>query len=284
MRILFAADEHFYSADALLQMARLGENTWADIILLGISNQSNGISTFSGASGAKDVTATPLNKTLEAYNKKLLSYFDPKTSPYRQSRSNGNIKATIHKQIITRVRRGNPAREIVEEVKKAECDLIVIGCSAEEGYTWKDAGDVPLKVARDAACSVLVVKEDKKVNKVLCCLDHDNISQESLEMVSQMITLFHADLDIVVLIDGEDVQEKVEKKLSWLIDYYSARDIFPCIELVRLTSLETFVSQQARWGLMAMWMGKKSILERVFPSNKVSRLLKANESSVLLLR
>ncbi len=275
MRILFAADEHPYSADALPQMARLGENTWADIILLGISNQSNGTSAPS---------TPPLNSKLEAYHKKLLSYFDPKTSPYRQSRSDDSITTTIHKQIITRVRRGNPAREIVDEAKKAECDLIVIGCSTEEDYTWKDAGDVPLKVARDATCSVLVVKEDKKINKVLCCLDHDNISQQSLEMVSQMITLFHADLDIVVLIDGEDVQEKIEKKLSWLIDYYSAREIFPCIELVRLTSLETFVSQQARWGLMAMWMGKKSILERVFPSNKVSRLLKANESSVLLLR
>ncbi len=275
MRILFAADEHPYSADALPQMARLGENTWADIILLGISTQFNGISASSTAS---------LDNKLEAYHKKLLSFFDPKKSPYRQSRSDGNIATTIHKEIITRVRRGNPAREIVEEAKKAECDLIVIGCSTEEDYVWKDGGNVPLKVARDAACSVLVVKEDQKINKVLCCLDHDNISQQSLEMVSQMITLFHADLDIVVLIDGENVQGKIEKKLSWLIDYYSTRDIFPYIELVKLASLETFISQQARWGLMAMWMGKKSILERVFPSNKVSRILKANESSVLLLR
>jgi nucleotide-binding universal stress UspA family protein len=284
MRILFAADEHPYSVDALPQMARLGENTWADIILLGISTQSNGISDPSGGTDTKGAVTLPLNNMLEAYRKKLLSFFDLKKSPYSQSRSDEDIKTGIHKQIITRVREGNPAREIVAEAKKAECDLIVIGCSAEDDYTWKDGGDVPLKVARDAVCSVLVVKEDKKINKVLCCLDHDNISQESLEMVSQMITLFHADLDIVVLIDGEDVQEKIEKKLSWLIDYYSARDIFPCIELVRLASLETFVSQQARWGLMAMWMGKKSILERVFPSNKVSRLLKANESSVLLLR
>ena len=159
-----------------------------------------------------------------------------------------------------------------------------MGPFTQKDYIWEDAGDVPLKVAKDASCSVLVIKEDKKVNKVLCCLDHDNISQESLEMVSQMVTLFHADLDIVVLIDGEDVRQKIEKKLSWLIDYYSARKIFPCIELVKLKSLETFVSQQARWGLMAMWMGEKSILERVFPSSKVSRLLKANESSVLLLR
>ena len=284
MRILFAADEHRYSADALPQVARLGENTWADIILLGISNKSNEAPSPSGGSGVKVITTDHIDDKLEAYQKNLLACFDPETSPYRQSGPDGSMETTIQKQIITRIRKGNPSREILEEAKESECDLIVIGCSTREGYMWQETGDIPLKVARDAPCSVLVIKEDKKINKVLCCLDHDNISQESLEMVSQMITLFHADLDIVVLTDGEDVQEKIEKKLSWLIDYYSAREIFPCIELVKLKNLETFVSQQARWGLMAMWMGKKSILERVFPSNKVSRLLKANESSVLLLR
>ncbi len=178
MRILFAADEHPYSADALPLMARLGENTWADIILLGISNQSNGTSASPGGSRAKDTATVPFDNKLEAYHKKLLSHFDPKTSPYRQSRSDADIKTTIRKQIITRIRGGSPAREIVEEAKKTECDLIVIGCSTEEDYTWKDGGDVPLKVARDAGCSVLIVKEDKKINKVLCCLDHDNISQQ----------------------------------------------------------------------------------------------------------
>ena len=284
MRILFAADEYRYSADALPQVARLGENTWADIILLGISTTSKGAQTPSDASGTKVIATTPIDDKLEAYHKKILARFDPATSPYRQTGSDGNTETGIQKQIISRVRKGNPSREILEEAKEAECDLLVIGCSTQESYTWKSAGDIPLKVARDAACSVLVIKENTTIKKVLCCLDHDNISQKSLEMVNQMITLFHADLDIVVLTDDEDVQEKIEKKLSWLIDYYSARDIFPCIELVKLKSLESFVSQQARWGLMAMWMGNKSILERVFPSNKVSRLLKANESSVLLLR
>jgi nucleotide-binding universal stress UspA family protein len=283
MKILFAADENQYSAEALPQVARLGENTWADIILLGISTKPVGTPATSGAPAAKNDSKI-IHSKLEAYHKKFLDYLDPKTSPYSQSGSDGSKKTGIHKQISTLVKKGNPSREILEEAKKAECDLIVLGCSTQKDYIWEDAGDVPLKVAKDASCSVLVIKEDKKINKVLCCLDHDNISQESLEMVSQMVTLFHADLDIVVLIDGEDVRQKIEKKLSWLIDYYSAREIFPCIELVKLKSLETFVSQQARWGLMAMWMGEKSILERVFPSSKVSRLLKANESSVLLLR
>ncbi len=267
MRILFAADDHSYSENALPQVTRLGENTWADMTLLGISNHSTNIS---------DILAD--------YQEKLLGYCNPKLSPYLKAESGSGGKANSKKKITRLIRQGNPAVQILEQARKDDCDLIAIGCSSEDNYAWKNTGDVPLKVARDADCSVLVVKEDKKIDKVLCCLSHDNISQKSLEMVNQMITLFNADLDIVVLTDSEDIEKKIEKKLFWLINYYSDRNIFPRIKLVKLTSLEKFISRQARWGLMAMWMGKKSILERIFPSNKVSRLLKANDSSVLLLR
>jgi len=267
MKILFAADDHSYSEDALPQLARLGENTWADIMLLGLSAQSKG-----------------MEDTINIYRKKLLAYCDPKLSPYLESNPGNDGESKFQKQVITLTKQGNAARLILEEINKENSDLITIGVSSMNNYSWKDAKDVPLKVAREASCSVLVIKENKKINKVLCCLDHDNISQKSLEMVNQMITLYHADLDIVVLTDGEDIEKKIEKKLSWLINYYSGHNIFPRIKLVKLASLERFISRQARWGLMAMWMGKKSILEKVFPSRKLSRLLKANDSSVLLLR
>lgn len=284
MRILFAADEHPYSACALPQVAHLGENTWADITLLGIAAPSKHTSVSEDASDAAQSRRAFMLSVLEDYHQKLLACFEPTASPYLQAGADDGEKSGICKQIMTRVRTGHPASEILDEANQNGSDLVVLGCSSIDGCAWAETGRVPLKVARDAACSVLVIKEDKKIKKVLCCLDHDNISQQSLEMISQMVILFHSDLDIVVLTDGEDVQQKIETKLAWLINYYSARNIFPCIELVKLASLETFVSQQTRWGLMALWMGKKSILERVFPSSKVSRLLKANDSSVLLLR
>lgn len=282
MRILFAVDEHSYSANALPLVARLGKNTWADITLL--LTQIKGTLASSKSADMKGKTVPGGNTVLAGYHLQLLKHFDPVTSPYIEADPDDKKAIHIQKEIITCLRKGNPAREILEQAKKDECDLIIIGCSSQKQCSWRDGGKVPLWVANEAECSVLVIKEDKAINKVLCCLDHDSISQNSLEMVSQMVTLLNADLDIVVLTESEDVQEKIDKKLAWLVSYYSARDIFPFIELVKLASLETFISQQARWGLMAMWMGKKSILQRVFPSNKVSRLLKANESSLLLLR
>jgi nucleotide-binding universal stress UspA family protein len=267
MKILFAADNHSYSEDALPQLSRLGENTWADITLLGLSDQPNG-----------------MDEKIHIYKEKLLGHCNPKWSPYLGDPSENDGGSNIQKQIVTRTKHGNPAALILEEAVKEESDLIAVGVGSGNDYSWRTTKDVPLKIARNAACSVLVIKEDKKVNKVLCCLDHDHISQKSLEMINQMLTVYDADLDIVVLTAGEDVEKKIEKKLFWLINYYSTHGIFPRIELVKLAGLEKFISRRARWGLMAMWMGKKSILEKVFPSSKVSRLLKANDSSVLLLR
>ena len=282
MRILFAVDEHSYSAKTIPLVARLGNNTWADITML-ITHKAGTMADVKSA-GADKETMPDANEVLNAYHHQLIENFDPAASPYSRSEGGDSETHRIRKKIITRVREGNPGREILAEAEDGGCDLIVIGCSSQDKCSWRDAGKVPLWVASEAACSVLVMQEDKAINKILCCLDHDYISQDSLEMISQVVTLFNADLDIVVLTEGEDIRQKIEKKLAWLIDYYSSRDIFPFIELVKLSSLEAFVTQKTRWGLMAMWMGKPSILARFFPSNKVSRLLKVNESSLLLLR
>jgi len=282
MRILFAVDEHSYSAKTIPLVARLGNNTWADIRML-ITHKAGTMSAAESGGAGKQIMVDT-SKVLSDYHQQLLANFDPVASPYSQPNQAENETFGIHKEITAQVREGNPAREILTEAKEEECDLIVIGCSSQDKCSWRDAGKVPLWVAGEATCSVLVMQEDKPINKILCCLDHDYISQDSLEMISQMVTLFNADLDIVVLTEGEDIRQKIEEKLAWLVNYYNSHDIFPFIELVKLSSLEAFLSQKTRWGLVAMWMGKPSILGRLFPSNKLARLLKANESSMLLLR
>jgi hypothetical protein len=52
---------------------------------------------------------------------------------------------------------------------------------------------------------------------------------------------------------------------------------------VDISSLGAFVSQEAQWGFMALWMGKKSRLKRVFPKRKVSNLIRESESFLLIL-
>ncbi len=182
------------------------------------------------------------------------------------------------------VRQGNPVKEILAEARQDGSDLIVLGCERGQACFWEEWGNVPQKVAASAACSVWVIKKEKDIKKILCCLDNDRVSQESLEMISQMVTLHGAELEIVGLTEGDSLPKNVERKLDAILKYYTAQKIWPRIELVKISSLENFVSQEGRWGLMALWMGEKSILQKAFSRKTVDRLIKAGESSVLILR
>ena len=103
-------------------------------------------------------------------------------------------------------------------------------------------------------------------------------------MINQMVTLHQADLEIVGITEGEGLKTEVERKMNRILRYYIDRQINPCIKVVPLSSIESFISEEAGQGLMALWMGKKSVLGKVFPRRKVNRLIKAAESSILMLR
>ena len=118
----------------------------------------------------------------------------------------------------------------------------------------------------------------------MCCLDHDQVSQPSLEMINQMVTLYNAKLTLVGLSDGLQLKAEVEKKMDVLLRFYHERGIDPWVELVEFASLDSFITEASRWGLMALWMGRKSILEKALPRSKVNKLIKGGDASVLILR
>jgi hypothetical protein len=119
---------------------------------------------------------------------------------------------------------------------------------------------------------------------MVCCLDQEQVSQASLELINQLVTLYQARLEVVGLTEKDNLKAPVEKKMAGILDYYTARSITPWLELVEQQSLPAFINKQARRGVVALWMGKKSILEKVLPRGKVNRLVRASQSSVLILR
>lgn len=298
MRILVAVDQNPYSAHAVGEVARLAANTWADVTLLGVQAKTVSKSRSRGSATALwDMDDAPLPDALRGYREDFLGYFKGEDCPYVQREFGYElievrkgiweelyVSKSAKKDLRARIRIGNPVKEILAESHEEDSDLIVLGCNGENGCAWESRMMVPQKVANEASCSVLVAKKEKKVRRIVCCLDHDRVSQESLEMINQLVTLHQAKLEIVGFTGDEGLKSEVEKKMDSILKYYTARDIEPWIELVEISSLGSFISQEARWGLMALWMGKKSILEKVFPRSKVNRLIRGSESSVLILR
>jgi nucleotide-binding universal stress UspA family protein len=298
MRILVAVDQNMYSAHAVEEISKLALNTWADVILLGVGFKKNAsVEASNEISPQPDLKRPPLSQALQDYRKRFTSHFQEDQAPYDERKCAYEwievqkgiweelyVCRIARKDLKIRMRLGNPAREVLAESQEADSDLIVVGCNTAHNCLWEAPKNVPLKIASDAKCSVLVVKEEKNVDRIVCCLDHDKVSQESLEMINQMVTRYRAELEIVGLTDGEELKNEVEKKIEAILEYYNVHQAAPLLRLVEISALERFIAQEAKRSLIALWMGDKSILEKIFPPRKVGKLIRTSRTPVLLLR
>jgi len=64
-----------------------------------------------------------------------------------------------HPGVTVSIREGNPANEILSEADQGDYDLVVVGASGAEDMKHSMLGSVSSKVAWNAPCSVLIVRE-----------------------------------------------------------------------------------------------------------------------------
>jgi nucleotide-binding universal stress UspA family protein len=288
MRILFAADEHPYSEYALQVLIKLAMNTWADVTLLGIHPSARATSWPGSA---------PIGRALQHYRDLFLNSWDKDASPYETQEGKYEwlpLKEGLweemkvirgrKKEFKVRMRSGKPASEIMGESAEEGTDLIVLGCTKGENCAWDKFRSVPQEVVGNSACSVLLVKEEQPVERILACLDQGYISQESLEMINQMITIHGARLELVGLSQNGDMDRSVYTRLIEIGDYYSDRDVEVKTLLTEVGDFERFISKEVGRDLLALWVGKKSLLSRFFSRDWVGRFVSKCQTSVLVMR
>ncbi len=288
MRILFAADAQPYSEYALQVLIKLAMNTWADVTLLGVQPAGKATSWPGSAENGH---------ALQQYRETFLKSWDKYASPYETqegkyewiSLKDGlweemKVVRGSKKEFKVRVRVGKPAAEIMGESMEEGTDLIVLGCTKGDSCSWEQFGSVPQEVVGNAGCSVLLVKEEQPVERILACLDQGYISQESLEMINQMITIHGARLELVGLSQNGDMDKSVYTRLIEIGDYYSDRDVEVNTRLTEVSDFERFISQEVGQDLLALWVGKKSLLSRFFSRDWVGRFVSKCQTSVLVMR
>ncbi len=292
MRILVALDTNPYSAYVVHEVARLAMNTWADVTLLGLDTRRPDLT-----QGICGLRKEPIVKKLEEFREEFLSYFgDMSLSPYAKTqwtyelveRAKGLWEEMCvckgRKEFRVRIRFGPPAKQVLFEAEEEQSDLIVVGCSKGDRCTWAQDRNAPEKIVKGAPCSVLVVKEEKRPNKIVCCLDHDSVSQESLELINQMVTLHQADLALVGLTESDHLKEEVDHKMKQILQYYTAQKIRAWVSVVDVSMLDQFIEDATEKGLIALWMGHRSLLGKFFSQDRVGKLVRKAQSSVLVLR
>jgi hypothetical protein len=294
MRILFAGDEHPYSEYALRQTVKLAMNTWADVTLLGVQSASAG----KGDGGSMPWPADlPISTALRHYREVFLGSWNSNESPYETQDGryewiplkNGfweeaKVLRARKKDFKVHMRIGAPAAEVLGESAEEGADLIVLGCTGDSGSTWTDFPKVPQDVVNDADCSVLLVKEEQPVTRILACLDQGYISQESLETINQMVTIHGASLELIGLSQEGGMDKTVYTRLIEIGDYYSDRNVKVETRLAEVADFERFIGEELRQDLLALWVGKKSLLSRFFPRNWVGNFVSKSRTSVLVMR
>jgi hypothetical protein len=289
MRILTVFDVQSYSEGIVTEVAKLAANTWADITMLAVQPDKSG-------TGSPD---KHLAETLRDYRRIFIEQFSGNDLPYGEAADETNFtftndcwqlggpgpKGRGRKKLIVKIRRGDTVKEILAEAKDQESDLIVLGCTKGLDCQWSGEIDLPQKIAKRAACSVLVIKEKTLPDTIVCCLDQVHVSQASLEMINQIVTLHQAELKLIGLTGTKTInQNEVEHKMAEILRYYTARKISAWIKLVSLDTLEEYVARASREGMIGLWIGKKSLLKKIFSRDLVGRLVNSSRSSVLILR
>ena len=285
MQILIAVDQGPYSTQAVVEAARLARNAWPQVRLLAVAAGKNG---DSPPKAPWSLLREQRRRFLAAFTGEDCPY--PPEHLYRLDRPARGVweeaapQRQSPKDLRIRLRLGDPSREVLAECRDSGCDLLIVGCRSEGPGGWREDSGLPAKVASEAPCSVLVVKGQPRIERMVCCLDHDQVSQASLELINQLVTLYQARLEIVGLTDKERLKAEVERKMGGILDYYIARQIQPWLELVDHSAFPAFLERQAREGLVALWMGKSSIFSKVFSRARVRELVERSPSPVLILR
>lgn len=282
MKILVALDAEEYSNKILKNVARLAGNTLADVIFLGIQEGTN------KPSGS-------LVDTMLSYQQDLISCFDKDESPYAeldseqwQEKQPGDwyMASRGMKEFTLRIRSGSIVKQVLSVARETECDLIILGCDGTTGCEWNGELNVPLRVAEDGPCSVLVIKDVKRVKQIVSILDQSTVSQEAMELINQLVTLNDSGLNIVgVKGKNEKKGTEIEQQIVDLLRYYNDREISTWIKLINSDDVQDYVTGASLDAIVALWMGgKQSLLKKIFSRTMVEKLLETSGSSLLILR
>ncbi len=296
MRIMFVADQHEYSAFALDKVAMLAKNTFSDVTILGILPKEMASSITPGKPCDLSLDH-PIINALEKYRERFLSNWDKDESPYSPTKCQYewfSLKDGLCEQMMVcrgsvkdlkvRLRFGQPVNETLAAIDEEGVSLVVLGCTKGETCQWKDMPTFPQKLVHAAPCSVLLVKEAERIDQIYACLDESHITQDSLEMVNQMAVLHNAKVNLVALTKGGGIKTEIYPWFDEIHEYYRKKGLDVESQFTEIDEFERFIRDKVQHGLLAMWMGKKSLLSKLFQRDSIEHFIGTCRTSVLVLR
>ena len=89
---------------------------------------------------------------------------------------------------------------------------------------------------------------------------------------------------IEFVMSGLIIFDRTYRRLIEIGDYYEDRQIKVSTQLTDIKDFESFVANELKQDLLALWMGRKSLLDRFYPRDWVGRFVSKCQTSVLVMR
>ncbi len=279
MKLLVVVDAEEYSRQAARIAARFAINTWADVTILALQAKNG----------------DTLNARLLDALPEIQCMFLGNDSPFGEYKDTGfqavsdgtwemdRTGSDGRKQLKVLVRRGDWLRIVSEQLEQEQADFLFLGASSDKPE-WEGELRFPQKVAATVPCSSFVVKGSSMGKTLVCCLDQASVSQESLEIINQLVTIQEAELKIVGLTGPHGLREKVEERMMQVLRYYTERGVRAWVRLVNEEELPAFAHEASKTGTLGLWLGKKSLLTKFFSKDRLEQFITASESSVVILK
>jgi nucleotide-binding universal stress UspA family protein len=125
--------------------------------------------------------------------------------------------------VNTRIRQGDPVKQILAEVREGDYDLTIIGARQESGLTQQLLGSVAQKVVRHVPTSVLVAREvGASLDRILICTGGKSMAEPVIEAGARLaeaaraqVTLLHVTSIAPLMYTGFlEVEEKLSRLLK----------------------------------------------------------------------
>lgn len=119
---------------------------------------------------------------------------------------------------------GHPTEKVLKRAKELTAGLIVMGSHGRTGVARLRLGSVAEDVVRSTACPVLIVKSAEAVEcaptvkNILCPINFTSLSQQNLELASELAAAFGAKLWVAHATGHEEmkVEEVRQRVCDWV--------------------------------------------------------------------
>ena len=225
MRILILIEDKPENQPVLLVGARLAQNLYAHVNLLAVDSAQSeclpGDSQTNLLVSARQIFIDHCEED-SPFSPPVLTEEAVKVKPGLYDLR--PVIRTGPKELKLHLRFGEPAGQIIDEAYEEDADLIILSAPDPDSKVAQN-NDFPLKVAAEAPCSTLIIKEAAQVENIIIGVENPDLGQSAREMFNQIATVFKAPAAMYPLPALPSESGNLSAAMNKLVKIFQAHDL-----------------------------------------------------------